>query len=132
MNKKLSITIIVVLLILSLVTVPYTVVNYFHNDTKVEWFQEQCGSGYTLIGKEHGAPFLNGKTEVQIEVYDNDRKKFILSFNTKIDNSGSSLSKDNYNIVANDESFSLVLYDKDKEICGTYSFYYKDLSNIKV
>ena len=53
------------------------------------------------------------------------------SFNTKLDNSGSSLSQDNYNIVANNEYFSLILYDKNKNIYATYSFYYNDLINIK-
>ena len=102
-----------------------------YNYSTTDWFQEKCGTSYTVIGKEIGTPLLDGKSEAQIEIYDNTRKKFILSFNTKLDNSGSPLSQDNYNIVTNNEYFSLILYDNGKNIYATYSFYYNDLINIK-
>ncbi len=127
MNKRTSVIVIVVLSILLILSGAYTIIHYFHNYSSEEWFQEKCGRGYTLIGKEFGAPLLNGKTEAQIELYDNNKKKFVLSFDVRINNNGASLSNENYLISYNSDYIIITLYTYDKNICGIYRFYYDDL-----
>ncbi len=127
MNKRISIIVIVVLLILLMLTGSYTIIHYFHNYSSEEWFKENCGNSYTLIGKEVGEPLLNGKTEAQIELYDNNEKKFVLSFCIKISNEGVPLSNENYFISYNNDFIKIILYTHDQEICGIYRFYYDDL-----
>ncbi len=127
MNKRISIIVIVVLSILLVLSGSYTIIHYFHNYSSEEWFQEKCGSDYTLVGKEFGAPLLNGKTEAQIELYDNKKKEFILSFGVKISNKGAPLSNENYFISYNNDFIKIILYTHDQEICGIYRFYYDDL-----
>lgn len=127
MSKKVCIIAIILLLALLILTGSFTIVHYFYNYSTKEWFQEKCGEHYTVIGKEIGSPLLNGKSKAQIEIYDNNDNRFILSFNVDVKNDGLSLSKGNYDFSYNDEFVKITLYTFDKKTCGVYRFYFIDL-----
>ena len=129
MRKKKVWLVIVLLVLLLVLTGSYTVFHYFYNRSVNDWFSEECGSNYTVVGKEVGFPILNGKTEAQIELYDNSSKTFVATVTVCIKNGGLPLANDNYDIDYMDDYIRVTLYDKDQKICGAFRWYFDDFSD---
>ena len=123
MNKKIKTVINIVLLVLLIVTSIYTIIHYFFNYSKTDWFASS-GNGYTVIGKEIGMPSWGGTSKALIEVYDTAEK-------TNIDNNNEFLSESNYEVSIKEDHIALKLYNYDGKICGAYRFYYEDFKEEK-
>ncbi len=126
MNKKVYISIIVVLIFLVLITGAYTAIHYFFNYSYQEWFRESFNDGdYVIVGKEVGDTMFDGPTQVEISIIDHINKDHMLSFKTRIRNQGEKLSAENYNIECTEEyiKIELINYEGKKVV---YRFLFED------
>ena len=114
MNKKIYVCIIIILAILLLITGTYSIVHYFFNYNCTNWFKKSVkNDSYIIIGEEIGDTFWNSDSKAIITIKDNDRYKFLVSFETRIENEGNNPTEENYDIEYNDEYIKISLINHD-------------------
>ena len=127
MNKKVYVSIIVVLIFLVLVAGSYIAIHYFCNYSAQEWFRESINDGdYVIVGKEIGDTMFDGPTQVEISIFDHINKEHRVSFETRIRNQGEKLSAENYDIECTEEYIKIELIDFEGQVKETYRFYFED------
>ena len=129
MNKKI-VFVNVIVFILLLITSICTIMFFFSNDSDSasNWFKKS-ERGYTITCKEIGKASWGGTSRARIEIYDSEKNKIIIQFETGIQTNGKSLSDNNYNLSINDDHISIAFFNDNGSLSGTYRFYYKDFKN---
>jgi len=127
MNKKVYVSIIVILIFLVLITGSYTAIHYFCNYSAQEWFRESINGGdYVIVGKEIGDTMFDGPTQVEISIFDHVNKVQMVSFKTRISNQGENLSSENYDIECTEEYIKIELINFENQKIVAYRFYFED------
>lgn len=129
-SKKQKIFLLSLILVLLILWAIIVFVNFYKPGTDNASEFVFNGDKYN-IELEEKKPGLFSKQGVQLRVRRKTDKKWIIKLNTEFDNKDYTLSRNNFNVLFEDNAVSVEFISNSGVICGEYQFCYDQLDKIK-